>query len=73
MSEHRTNPDDSAGPYFSPECGTSHGLTKREHFAAMAMQGILTRPTNLTFDTVATQSVRMADVLIAALNQETKP
>ena len=26
---------------YATECGCSYGLTKREHFAAMAMQGIL--------------------------------
>ena len=47
------------------------GLTKREYFAAMAMQGILASP-NSHFNTangIAGQSVRMADILIDCLNQ----
>jgi hypothetical protein len=61
------------------------GLTKREWFAGMAMQGILASPTPWTADfeastpmtswqDVASGSVQMADALIAALNkkEETK-
>lgn len=53
------------------EQGAQDGLTKREYFAAMAMQGILASP-NSNFDTpnsIAGQSVRMADILIDRLNQ----
>jgi len=44
------------------------GLTKREYFAAMAMQGLVT-DSNLTYDTVAEFSVMMADKLISELNK----
>jgi len=49
------------------------GLTKREYFAAMAMQGIVSN--HQMIDTVdwiwlAENSVKAADALINALNQE---
>lgn len=56
------------------------GLTKREYFAAMAMQGLLTRiPKRYNDETdlgviestrIAEESVIMADKLIKALNNE---
>lgn len=57
------------------------GLTKREYFAAMALQGILSGNPHdlvseaenqdlLTKDAVAVTSLEFADALIAALNQE---
>lgn len=48
------------------------GLTKREYFAAMAMQGILANPNKHFFDSdalAAEWSVKMADKLINKLNQ----
>jgi hypothetical protein len=51
----------------------SMGLTKREYFAAMAMQGILAAPKDkFTFhqDHIASMSVRYADELLKQL--ETK-
>ena len=44
---------------------TSKGLTKREYFAAMAMQGLLSNP-NTSFET--RDAVIIADALIAELN-----
>lgn len=62
---------------------THHGLTKREYFAAMAMQGMGTwSPTenysiplryNDALDARAEWAVRQADSLIKALNGEVKP
>lgn len=48
------------------------GLTKREYFAAMAMQGMLASANNTLFDyeTIATHSVKHADALINALNDK---
>ena len=47
------------------------GLTKREYFAALAMQGLLSHPgTQATVDHVAQYSVQMADALIAELSKE---
>ena len=47
------------------------GLTKREYFAAMALQGMLASANNTLFDyeTIATHSVKHADALINALNK----
>ena len=52
------------------------GLTKREHFAALAMQGMLPAtfsPNGLqggTADALADYAVKVADALIEALNKE---
>ena len=66
----KTKPDD----YVT---GTTPGkrLTKREYFAAMAMQGYLSsHPFNASMLYVVIQSVKFADALIEALNAEqTKP
>lgn len=48
---------------------THYGLTKREHFAAMAMQGYLANYAGLE-KSLAELSVDMADALIAELNKE---
>jgi hypothetical protein len=46
------------------------GLTKREYFAAMAMQGLLsTVPESFNGTEIAQLSVNMADALIEALNK----
>ncbi len=52
------------------------GLTKRELFAAKAMQGLISREYGMRqvereSPTVAELAVKMADALIAALNQPT--
>lgn len=50
------------------------GLSKRELFAAMAMQGLTVNPKiGATLSEVATDAVRMADVLISELEKEVKP
>jgi hypothetical protein len=51
------------------------GLTKREYFAAKAMQGIMgnnvTEPTQqVHFDNIAEDSVRAADAMLKALRIE---
>jgi hypothetical protein len=58
-----TNP--GAGTYFAT------GLTKREHFAGLAMQGLITLKGKHCCDTdiVAAQCVRMADSLLAELDK----
>lgn len=49
------------------------GLTKREHFAAMALQGLLANATYFEVEnmpeTDAKLAVEYADLLIAALNK----
>ena len=48
----------------------NNGLTKREFFAAMAMQGIFTSGWNVyEYDEASKCSVKAADALITALNQ----
>lgn len=50
---------------------TYTGLTKREYFAAMAMQGLCTNGTdNILVDYYAAQSVMHADALLKALGEE---
>jgi hypothetical protein len=44
-------------------------LTKREYFAAMAMQGMLAHPGGLSLEEYARQSVDFADALIAELQR----
>lgn len=65
-----TSPDHNPYPRTDPN-GTSN-LTKRECFAAMAMQGLLVNATEnrLGPDGVSRQAVQVADRLIAALNGE---
>lgn len=74
-----TRKDDSAFPIFdsqgmvdSRKNYTSRGITKREYFAAMALQGILS---NQSFDPDtyspgdnATLAIEAADLLIYKLN-----
>ena len=56
-----TNPNDAA---------FSYGLTKREYFAAMALQGLLAQPSYLDFHLKAEKAVRLADALIEELNKK---
>lgn len=45
------------------------GLTKREYFAGLAMQAIVSSDVRDTVETIAEGSVSMADALIEALNK----
>jgi hypothetical protein len=45
------------------------GLTKREYFAAMAMQALITRGAHLGIENATHNSVVYADSLIEALNK----
>lgn len=47
------------------------GLTKRELFAAMAMQGLMARP-NWPFDSIAGEAIFVADALIDELNKDSE-
>jgi len=71
------NKNQSAFPVFLQEglSSNSHvdiGLTKREHFAAMAMQGILAGGRSWTSDSdaVAKDAVIYADKLLKQLEQK---
>jgi hypothetical protein len=67
-----TNPND---PAFADgnkrgELTWDWGLTKREYFVAMAMQGIVTRVAiDNDQEIISESSCRMADALIAELNK----
>ena len=78
----KVNPNDYAISHLTPAWSDGgniyleqfhHGLTKRELFSALAMQGILASDESqrklLTKD-VAHWSVECADALIAVLNKE---
>ena len=87
MSNTKTNPNDPTNPIVETstdpyggsrmEC-MQGGLTKREYFAAIAMQGLLTRvPERWGHETdlgiteskrISEESVMIADELIKALN-----
>lgn len=50
-----------------------YGLTKREYFAGLAMQGLIARTANMSmpdFGKVADYSAAMADALLAELEKE---
>ena len=70
-----TNPDDAA---FSRPFGTDgqcrgstpeFGLTKREYFAAIAMQGLLANDSYPKANRTAAWAVEQADTLIQELNR----
>jgi len=73
---------DDRSPAFEPGEYDSVGLTKREYFAAMAMQGILSDAASVTSliettpkgkrptEEAAKLYVECADALLAALNQK---
>ena len=74
-----TGRKDNAFPIFSAQGGSDpdmRGMTKREYFAALAMQGLIAGETaTVAIDAkspedVAKMAVRHADMLIYALNGE---
>ena len=69
----QTRKDDNVFPYqFEEEDGSEiyePGLTKREYFAAMALQGLLSTSKALP-DNAEIIAVKMADELIKALNTQ---
>lgn len=68
-----TNPDEIAFPVVIPSNELYPGLTKRELFAAMAMQGLCSQESKCYFDgAIAAYAVEYADALIAELNKEQK-
>lgn len=77
-----TNPEDGVDAFYNPheQWLPGHGpLTKREYFAAMAMQGFLgssswekRRDISRAFEIVASDSCFLADALIVALNKNTE-
>lgn len=67
----KTTADDLAFPQH-PNRFFDSGLTKREYFAAMVMQGITANMKlgeDSGYETIAEWSVKQADALIEALNK----
>lgn len=54
-----------------PIASDGYGLTIRQHFAAMAMQGICQNPSHIGgYLSAAQEAVKQADALINELNKE---
>ena len=75
MSTHfPTNPNDAAFPLDAKQyVDPVFGLTIRQHFAALAMQGFASNPacSGVASRYLAEQAVLQADLLIEALNEGT--
>jgi len=74
----QTNPNEPINPIVHPANDMTaggveyKGLSKREYFAAMAMQGLWQSNPDQSYDNydqIASMSVQQADALINALNQ----
>ncbi len=75
----KTEPNDQVNPvvaisydkYGTRQEDTHFGLTKREYFAALAMQALSSNPNFLNYTPydIAVYAVIRADALISALNQ----
>lgn len=82
----KTNPNEPATGFVNAGGYTLNGLTKREYFAALAMQGIIAGPFSIKslqewcgisryqsdLETQTIAAVKFADALIAQLNEEEK-
>lgn len=72
----KTKSNDAAFSNASDQYGNStigYGLTKREYFAALAMQGaIASNYKQQTTKEIAKRAVELANALIEELNRETK-
>ena len=67
----KTEPNESMHPIADNVLTCDKGLTKREYFAAMAMQGICANANErLARREVAEKAVLIADHLIQQLNQQ---
>jgi hypothetical protein len=65
-----TEPSVNAFPRMFGNDAPQDGLTKREYFAAVAMQGLLACPNNVNMaQDIAKGAVIMADQLIIELNK----
>jgi len=76
MSTHKTAPNVNAFPRMFGNDAPKDGLTKREYFAAVALQGILAREDNYPYKSkddflksITSISVELADQLIIELNK----
>ena len=64
-----TDPNEPATGHGNPEQGGDPGVTKREYFAAKALQGLLAKDDTLNFELLSQEAVEAADALIDALNE----
>lgn len=64
----KTNPDEYAFPSAHSLPDQFCGLTKREYFAAAALQGLCANP-NVPHDWACNYAINIADELIAKLNK----
>ena len=64
--------DDSAFPTVEPnfDCRVTPGLSKREYFAAKALQGILADTSCVDMEDACDAAVCAADMLILELNRK---
>ena len=67
--ENKTEPNQAAFAYFNEMNSWQTGLTKREYFAALAMQGFASC-TTLSFKQQTEYAVVSADMLIEELNKK---
>ena len=68
-----TNPNEPVYPIQDCNLQFIPGLTKREYFAAMSMQGLCADPQRSgKHEHYAEDAVRFADALIEALNKEVR-
>lgn len=71
----KVDPNENAFPVFGEEGRNTfchYGLTKREYFAAQAMQGMIASNEWIadTLERVSKTAIEYADALIAELNKE---
>ena len=71
MENKETKPNESINRILYMDNYTSEGLTKREYFAAMAMQGIIANKDGLDIkiERIVESAVDTADALIEELNK----
>lgn len=69
----KTNPDDPVPYNMTDADGNIHGgLTKREYFASLAMQGIISNISGVADTRLCSKlAIQLADDLIEQLNKET--
>ncbi len=68
-NEVKTNPDEPIQTIEYNNNYISNGLTKREYFAAMALQGLLSDYESESIEDYSKYAVKLADTLIEELNK----
>ena len=63
----KEDPDDLMNP---PQQLREHGLTKREYFAAIALQGLCAQGGYKSPETIAADAVDYADILLTKLEKK---